>query len=162
MTTPLIIDILIICLLATTTGYCVVLNRRLGQLRAGQGEFVRLIGRFNDATERAEAGVARLRAVGEQNGTALGDRIEAAQALCDALSFLIERGARLADNPNALGGANSGAMQGAARRRPDTRDDDPAHGLGGDTLDGIARLAEGSGSLVENDLLEVLRAARKR
>lgn len=162
MTTRLIIDILIICLLATTTGYCIVLNRRLGQLRAGQGEFVQLIGRFNDATERAEAGVARLRAVGEQNGAALGDRIEAAQALRDDLSFLIERGARLVDNPPAPGGAEPGAAHGAARRRPDTRADDPAHGLGGDTLDGIARLAEGSGSLVESDLLEALRAARNR
>ena len=161
MTTRLIIDVLIICLLATTTGYCVVLNRRLGQFRAGQGEFVRLIGRFNDATERAEAGVARLRAVGEENGAALGDRIEAAQALCDDLSFLIERGARLADKLKASGGAEPGAMQDAARRRPDTRADDPAHGLGDDTLDGIARLAEGSGSVVENDLLEALGAARK-
>lgn len=161
MMTSLIIDVVIICLLAATTGYCVVLNRRLGQLRAGQGEFVQLIGSFNDATERAEAGVARLRAASDENGAALGDRIEAAQALCDDLSFLIERSARLTDNLKASAGAEPGAMDDAVRRRPDTRADDPAPGLGDDTLDGIARLAEGSGSVVENDLLEALRAARK-
>ena len=161
MTTSLIIDVLIICLLAATTGYCIVLNRRLGQLRGGQGEFVQLIGSFNDATERAEASVARLRAAGEDNGGALGDRIEAAQALCDDLNFLIERGTRLADDLKTSVGAQPGAMPGAARRRPDALADDPAHGLGDDTLDGIARLAEGSGSVIESDLLEALRAARK-
>lgn len=161
MTTSLIIDVLIICLLAATTGYCIVLNRRLGQLRAGHGEFVQLIGSFNDATERAEASVARLRAASEDNGGALGDRIEEAQALRNDLSFLIERGARLANDLKPPVGAEPGAMRDSALRRPDTRADAPARGLGDDSLDGIARLAEGSGSVVESDLLEALRAARK-
>ena len=161
MTTRLILDILIICLLAATTGYCVVLNRRLGQLRASQGEFMQLLGSFAGATQRAEDGIARLRAAGEEIGAALGERIEAAQALCDDLSFLIERGAHLADNPKASIGAEPDAMDGAARRGADGRADISAHGLVADTLDGIGRLAEGSGSVVESNLLEALRAARK-
>ena len=165
MTASLIIDLLIICLLAATTGYCVVLNRRLGQLRAGRGEFMQLLSTFTDATERAEAGIARLRTASDENGAALSDRIEAAQALCDNLSYLIERGAHLANDPKTSVGAKFGAPDGAVRRRPLMAADDPAHGLdsdtpGSDTLDSIARLAEGSDSVVEHDLLEALRAAR--
>ena len=63
MTTGLVLDILIICLLAASTGYCFVLNRRLGALRQGQEEFLKLIERFDDATMRAELNIERLRGV---------------------------------------------------------------------------------------------------
>lgn len=173
MTFSLAIDILIICLLAATTGYCVVLNRRLGQIRRGQSEFVKLIGRFDDATERAEAGVTRLRAVGEDISDVLGDRIQSARALSDELSFLIERGTPLSDQL-----ADSASRQPASHRpggdtavsNPPLAADDAAefdNGRGLDdgllddqTLDGIARLAERSGSVVEHELLDALRAAR--
>ena len=63
MTSSLIIDILILVLLAVSVGYCVVLNRRLSTLRQGQKEFVTLIARFDDATQRAELNIERLRGV---------------------------------------------------------------------------------------------------
>ena len=59
MTIGLVLDVLIICMLAATTGYGAVLNRRLGRLRAGQGEFAALIGSFNESARRAEACVHR-------------------------------------------------------------------------------------------------------
>ena len=79
MTIGLVLDVLIICMLAATTGYGAVLNRPLGRLRAGQGEFAALIGSFNESARRAEACVHRLRAVGAEGGRAIDDRIEAAR-----------------------------------------------------------------------------------
>ena len=175
MTFSLAIDILIICLLTATTGYCVVLNRRLRQLRQGQSEFVKLISNFNDATERAEAGVSRLRRVAEDISGVLGDRIQTAQALSDDLSFLIDRATPLGDQ---LAAAASRTPV-APRLRRDSVNATPARGTDGgatldsdpgfdesllddETLDGIARLAEHSDSVVERELLDALRAARNR
>ena len=140
MTIGLALDVLIICMLAATTGYGAVLNRRLGRLRAGQGEFAALIGSFNESARRAEACVHRLRAVGAEGGRAIDDRIEAAQALRDELRYLIERGSRLGESL----GAPVAARQAAPRPRVDAAD------------------MTAAGSVVESELLESLRAARKR
>ena len=170
MTFSLAIDILIICLLTATTGYCVVLNRRLGQMRQGQSEFFKLIASFNDATERAEAGVARLRAVGEDLSGVLGERIQSGQALADDLSFLIDRATPLGDQ--LAEAASRSPATPRTRRKPDSAAPAGKHGdnnlgFGDDllddaTLNGIARLAEQSGSVVEHELLDALRTARAK
>jgi hypothetical protein len=170
MTFSLAIDILIICLLTATTGYCVVLNRRLRQMREGQSEFVKLIESFNDATERAEAGVSRLRAVGEDISGVLGERIQSGQALSDDLSFLIDRAAPLGDQ--LADAASRSPATPRPRRVPVSAPSPQESGdgnlelgdnlLDAETLNGIARLAEQSDSVVEHELLDALRAARAR
>lgn len=97
MNAPLLLEALLAVLLAATVGYCYVLNRRLGALRATQAEMRALITEFNHATERAEAGIALLRKAGEEAGTGLQRRIDKAQTLSDELGFIVETGDRLAD-----------------------------------------------------------------
>lgn len=142
MTIGLVLDILIICLLAASTGYCVVLNNRLGILRRGQEEFFKLIGRFDGATKRAETSIEKLRGVGAEIDESLGERISAARALRDELNFLIE---------NA---APRGAATAASRR------DAPAAPFTSMPAT-MTPTGEASGSVVEADLLEALREARK-
>ena len=149
MTVALALDGLITFLLAMTIGYCIVLNRRLADLRAGQVEFVALIERFDAAAERAEAGLARLRAAGDDSGPAADEHIEAARALRDDLGFLIERGSRLADR---LASAPS-------RRpaRPDPEGSVKKHGAPA----GVHEAEETPRSRVEDELIAALGAERK-
>lgn len=140
MTTGLILDILIICLMAASTGYCVVLNRRLKTLRLGQEEFLQLIGRFDDATQRAETNIDRLRDVGGEIDESLGERITTARALRDEMRFLIDRAAPAIERSLTMA-----ASRGEAKAAPFT----------------MTPPNEASGSVVEADLLEALREARK-
>ena len=148
MNTGLILDILIICLLSASTGYCFVLNRRLLFLRQGQEEFFKLIDRFDDATERAGTNISRLREVSAEIDESLDERITMARRLRDELNFLAERAAPTVKRP-----ADRAALRG----------DTPAmhltmastHANSKTQPDDINR------SAVESGLLEALREARR-
>ncbi len=140
MTFGLVLDILIICLLAASTGYCIILNRRLKILRQGQEEFFKLIGRFDDATQRTEANINRLRGVSSEIDDNLGTRISTARGLRDELQFLIERAAPAIER---------------SLTRAASRQEAPAAPFTMTPRDGT------SDSVVESDLLEALREARK-
>ena len=157
MTSSLVIDILIIVLLAVSVGYCVVLNRRLSTLRQGQKEFVTLIARFDDATQRAELNIERLRGVSAEIDEHLGERISSGRALRDELRFLIERAAPEIERSMSATASRGGTATAASR---------------GETRAATGHAAplapfsmtppnETSGSVVEADLLEALREARK-
>lgn len=100
----LILDGLVILLLAATIVYCIILNRRLALLRKNEGELHVLIASFNQATARAEAGIGSLKKAADGVRDSLRSQIEDAKALCDELSFIIERGDTLAAR---IGGAIS-------------------------------------------------------
>ncbi len=140
MTIGLVLDILIICLLGASTGYCIILNRRLKILRQGQEEFFKLIGRFDDAAQRTEANIDRLRDVSGEIDDSLRERISTARGLRDELRFLIERAAPDIERPLA---------------RAASRIETPAAPFTMTPRDGVAD------SVVESDLLEALREARK-
>ena len=126
--------------MAASTGYCVVLNRRLKTLRLGQEEFLQLIGRFDDATKRAETNIDRLRDVGGEIDESLGERITTARALREEMRFLIDRAAPAIERSLTMA-----ASRGEAKAAPFT----------------MTPPNEASGSVVEADLLEALREARK-
>lgn len=93
MTFTLLLDILVAVLLVITIVYAVILNRRLGALRADKSELDHLAQHFSEATVRAEESVGKLRKTADE----LQTRIAKAQALADDLSFLVDRGASAAD-----------------------------------------------------------------
>jgi glutamine synthetase type III len=93
----LILDVIVAILLAATIGYAATLNGRLRQLRKNRDDLARLVAAFNDATQRAEAGIPRLRRVAEEAGQALQERVEKAQTLRDDLAFMIERADAMAN-----------------------------------------------------------------
>ena len=93
MNLGLAVDGLLIVLLAATLAFAVQLNRKLGAIRADQGEFGRLAASFAEAAARAEDSVARLKIA----AGAGQDEIERADRLADDLRYLLERGTSLAD-----------------------------------------------------------------
>lgn len=93
----LVLDGLVALLMFATIVFCFRLNRRLASFRGVQTEMKGLVSSFVAATERAELGVARLRAAAEESGDTLQERLEGARAVADELAFLSESGARLAE-----------------------------------------------------------------
>ena len=97
MNLSILADLLVAALLAATSGYCVVLNRRLGALRGAQGELKTMIAEFDRAIGSANASIANLRQAGEAAGKDLEERVASARTLVDELNFLTDSGNKLAD-----------------------------------------------------------------
>ena len=96
MTLETILNLVVIVLLVPTIVYAVILNRRLTALRTSRDELAKVVGSFNDATLRAEAGIPKLKKATTEANLALKDRVEKAQTLRDDLAFMIERAEELA------------------------------------------------------------------
>lgn len=93
MPISLVLDIIIAVLLVLTITYAVRLNQRLSQLRSDKNELQQLAKTFAEATQRAEAGIQTLKISSE----ALQDQMKKAEVLKDDLAYLVDRGARTAD-----------------------------------------------------------------
>lgn len=92
-----IMDLTIILLLVPTIVYAVILNRRLSALRNSRDELAKVVGSFNEATMRAEAGIPKLKKATLEANNALQERVEKAHSLRDDLAFMIERAEEMAD-----------------------------------------------------------------
>ena len=97
----MILDVTLVVLLGATIGYCVALHRRLGELRAAQSELPKLIDNFIEATRRAEAGIAGLKAASAATADEIGPKLGEAQVLREELAFMIDHGGKLADRLEA-------------------------------------------------------------
>ncbi|MCC7425963.1 MAG: hypothetical protein IT557_03565 [Alphaproteobacteria bacterium] len=108
----LAVDLGLAALLVATLAHAIRLNRRLGVLRQDRATLEALIKGFNDATVRAEAGVARLRSAAEGAGRQIAERLQSADTVRSDLAFLIERGDQLADRlDSAVRAARGAAME---------------------------------------------------
>jgi len=90
-------DIVVSLLLIASIGYSIVLNKRLGALRADKSQLETVVRGLHDASVRAESGIAALRAAADQAGRGLQNKIEAAQSLREDLAYMVDRGTGLAD-----------------------------------------------------------------
>lgn len=104
----LILDGLVALLLVVTVIYCYQLNSRLRALRSGQDGLKDLIRGLNEATERAQAGIAQLKISGDAAGKGLKESVTKARTLSDELSLMIEAGNNIADRleDKAVGSVN--------------------------------------------------------
>lgn len=139
----------LVLLLGATLFHALRLERALGVLKRDRAVLEALVAGFNDSTRQAEVGVERLRAASEGAGRQIARQIEQAQRLRDDLSFLTERGDKLAERlegnvRSARMFSDQAAMAAAAPLSGAARDD------GGQKLRSEA----------ERDLLRALRAAR--
>ncbi|MDZ7714119.1 MAG: DUF6468 domain-containing protein [Rhodovibrio sp.] len=92
-----LLDVLIAGLLAATIFYAVLLNRKLGELRNNKAEMEAMVNRLVQTTERAEHGLAELKAAAHDKGEELSQKVSDAKALSDDLGFLVDKGTSLAD-----------------------------------------------------------------
>jgi len=115
MNLMLAVEIVVVVLLIGTFGMCLVLNRRLGNLRANQDEMRRLIGEFDKALNRARQGVAELKSASAAADGAHEERMKQAKTIREELGFMIETADRLADR---LAGEAAGNRQSKAEQTP--------------------------------------------
>ena len=77
--------------------YAIQLNRRLARLQADKAYLQKMIMSFNQATERAEASINRLRTAAIEANDSLQVNTKLAKELRSDLSFLIDRAEGMAD-----------------------------------------------------------------
>lgn len=111
MTLTLMVEIVVAVLLLVTLAISLVLNRRLGNLRANQDEMRRLIGDFDKALTKARQGLSELKTASATADTAHEERMKQAKTLRDELGFMIETGDRLADRLAGEASGNRAARQ---------------------------------------------------
>jgi hypothetical protein len=92
-----LMDLVVAGLLVAAIVYCVLLNRRLGALRADKGKLEEAIHGLHQVSLRAESGVAALRGAAEDIGRQLQEKIELAQSLREDLAYMIDRSGGVAD-----------------------------------------------------------------
>ncbi|MDE3016453.1 MAG: hypothetical protein KGI29_05980 [Pseudomonadota bacterium] len=97
----LFLDILIVLLLAVTICYCWVLNRRIKVLQDSKSELAQLLGHFDESTQRASESIIALQTASKKIGENIQFRIDKANYLLDDLSYMIEKGNKLANQMEA-------------------------------------------------------------
>jgi hypothetical protein len=97
-----ILELVLVVLLLATLFQALRLERALGVLKRDRGDLEALVAGFNASTRQAENGVERLRSAADGAGRQLERQIAASQPLKDDLSYLTERGDRLADRLDTL------------------------------------------------------------
>jgi len=150
-----LLDLALIVLLAVTLFHALRLERALGVLRRDRSALEELVAGFNASTRQAEQGIERLRAAADGAGRQIARQVDAAAGLKDDLTFLSERGERLADRLDTL-------VRAARQIGPDAPRAPP---LAGVHLDDVPH-EDGPGgeprlrSQAERDLLRALRLPR--
>jgi Domain of unknown function (DUF6468) len=91
------IEMSLIVLLILAIGYGFILNKKIVALRRDQKDLEKLAISFSKATQRAETGVAQLRAATQGSVTTLQEAMGKAEGIRRDLEFLIDRGAGTAD-----------------------------------------------------------------
>jgi hypothetical protein len=147
----ILLEAALVLLLGATLFHALRLERALGVLKRDRAVLEALVAGFNDSTRQAEVGVERLRSASEGAGRQIARQIEQAQRLRDDLSFLVERGEKLAERlEGSVRSARMYSDQVAMTAVPAT----PVN----------ATLRDDAGqklrSEAERDLLRALRAAR--
>ena len=97
----LVINLLIAVLLVLTIGYCWLLNRRIKILQDSRSELALLLKHFDESTQRASESIIALQAASKKIGENIQFRIDKANYLMDDLSFMIEKGNKLANQMEA-------------------------------------------------------------
>lgn len=97
MDISLILESLLATLLGATLVYCVILERRLRNLRTDQNGLIAALSTLNRAIAGAEHSVAALKSAAAEASEELSTKLSPARALVDELSLLTASGERIAD-----------------------------------------------------------------
>ena len=92
-----LLEVVLVLLLGTTLFHAVRLERALGVLKRDRAVLEGLVESFNESTRQAESGIEHLRSAADGAGRQMARQIEQCQRLRDDLSFLSERGEKLAE-----------------------------------------------------------------
>ncbi|MDA7948891.1 MAG: DUF6468 domain-containing protein [Hyphomicrobiaceae bacterium] len=89
------VELLVAMLLAVTIAYCVLVNRKLVQLRSDQSELKAIVRELHSATNQAEQAIAGLRQGAQNADRSLAQQIERVRDLDEQIRTNIEKGEAL-------------------------------------------------------------------
>lgn len=115
----LIMDLLLAALLVAALLFGWRLDRKLKTLRDGQNQFANAVAELDQASRRAEFGLASLREVADETHDSLHDRILKAREVKQALEILIVRAEKLREAAPAVPAAT------AVQARPQAQPPEP-------------------------------------
>jgi hypothetical protein len=108
----LLVETLVAVLLATTIGYCVILNQRLKRLHADRDQLRRMVADLVQATTLANAAVAELKTAALEADTQLRYRVEEAGRLGVELASHLTAGRQVMEKlARIMGAARSAAPE---------------------------------------------------
>ena len=93
----LVVETLVAILLATTIGYCVILNQRLKRLHADRGELRKMVTDLVNATGLANAAIQELKTTARESETVLAARLEEAETFGIELANHVNAGQQVMD-----------------------------------------------------------------
>ena len=93
----LVVETLVAVLLATTIGYCVILNQRLKRLHADRGELRKMVADLVNATTLANAAIQELKVTAQESETVLAARLEEAEKFGIQLANHVNAGQQVMD-----------------------------------------------------------------
>jgi len=105
----LVLEVIVCVLLASTIGYCAMIDRRLKAMRKGQDGLLKIVRQLNGATDQAISAIGRLKHASDATGQELMNRVAEARALADGLSMMLTSGANIADRLSERGGPRGAA-----------------------------------------------------
>lgn len=97
----LTLNVIMVALLVATIAYCWILNRRIQVLQDSKSELANLLRHFDESTQRASESIVALQTASKKIGESIQNRIDKANFLLDDLSFMIEKGNKLANQMEA-------------------------------------------------------------
>jgi len=92
-----VVETLVAVLLATTIGYCVILNQRLKRLHSDRGELRQMVADLVAATNLANAAIKELKATAQQAERELEARLDEAEKFGVELASHISAGQQIMD-----------------------------------------------------------------
>jgi hypothetical protein len=93
----IVVETLVAVLLATTIGYCVILNQRLKRLHADRGELRQMVADLVQATGLANTAIQELKATAQDAEAVLSNRLNEAERFGVELASHVNAGQQLID-----------------------------------------------------------------
>ncbi|WP_417309561.1 DUF6468 domain-containing protein [Devosia sp.] len=97
MSLGLLVEVLVAVLLATTIGYCVILNNRLKRLHSDRDQLRKMVTDLVQATGLANAAIQELKATAVEAENGLQTRLDEAESFAVKLATHINAGQHLID-----------------------------------------------------------------
>lgn len=97
MSLGLVVEVLVAVLLATTIGYCVILNNRLKRLHSDRDQLRKMVTDLVQATGLANAAIQELKATAVEAENGLQTRLDEAESFAVQLATHINAGQHLID-----------------------------------------------------------------
>ncbi|MDB5540226.1 MAG: chemotaxis protein [Devosia sp.] len=106
----IVIETLVAILLATTIGYCVILNQRLKRLHSDRGELRQMVADLMQATGLANAAIQELKGTAREAETVLETRLGEAERFGIELANHVSAGQQIMDRLARITSAARGSQ----------------------------------------------------